>query len=375
MIKRIDMANFKCFEDEHVPMAKINLLTGINGSGKSTLIQALLLLRQSHSQGLLRSGGLALNGDLVQLGAGYDAFYEFAEEDTLELGLLLEGERTAKWRFEYNRTAQTLVGAAKNEDVHDVIFSVPPIGGEVHYLAAERVGPRVGYQMADYAVEQQHQLGNKGEFAGHYLSQFGSSAAIGTAHVGHSSSVSGSLVHHVEAWLSEVSPNVRLQIDVFRDLDIVQLKYSFDGPSGKSRDYRPTNVGFGLSYTLSVIVAALTAKPGSLLIIENPEAHLHPRGQTRLTNLLAKVARGGAQVIIETHSDHILNGLRLAVCDDVIGPDDVQIHFFERRRTHERTYHTYTSPRIDASGRLEPWPSGFFDEMEMSLDRLITSKR
>jgi len=72
--------------------------------------------------------------------------------------------------------------------------------------------------------------------------------------------------------------------------------------------------GFGLSYTLPVITALLvgTLIPNSLVIIENPEAHLHPRGQTEIARLIALCAQVGTQIIIETHSDHLFDGIRIA---------------------------------------------------------------
>jgi predicted ATPase len=77
------------------------------------------------------------------------------------------------------------------------------------------------------------------------------------------------------------------------------------------------------------------------------------------------------QVLIETHSDHVLNGVRLAVHDGTLAPEEARIHFFERRRTPERAYAARTSPVIDADGRVEPWPAGFFDELEVSLAKLL----
>jgi len=87
--------------------------------------------------------------------------------------------------------------------------------------------------------------------------------------------------------------------------------------------------------------------------------------------LLVRAAAAGVQVVIETHSDHVLNGFRIAVHEGILKPNDAAIHYFERRVTEERMYHALTSPTIDADGRIDPWPPGFFDEMELSLERLL----
>lgn len=371
MIRKVTLKNFKCFEWAEIGLGSITLVTGLNGSGKSSFIQSLLLLRQSHSQSLLRSGKLAINGDLVQMGAGHDAFYEMAEddEDVIRLELSWDDGVSARWGFAYDRSADVL--EKESADVDPRVFDRAPIGGDMQFLAAERIGPRVAYDMSDYAVEHQRQLGSRGELAGHFLAHFGRTR-VALPQVHHKEAASNLLIDQVEAWLGEVTPGVRLHVDPHRALDAVQVGFSFAGPHGNTNQYRPTNVGFGLSYTLSLLVATLAAKEGSLLIVENPEAHLHPRGQTKLTGLLASAATAGVQVIIETHSDHVLNGLRLAVHDGVLSPQQAAIHYFERRATPERVYHTLISPKVYSDGRIDPWPSGFFDEMENVLERLLS---
>jgi predicted ATPase len=380
------MHNFKCWADEEVPLGALTLVTGLNGAGKSTLLQSLLVLRQSHEQGLLAQGRLAINGELVTLGTGRDVFCENAEDDSLALGLCWRSGREMTWSFRYDRTADVLEAdpvappspaVAARADIVAHVPGVtlatlvdPPFVGEFFHLAAERTGPRVSGEVSDYRVRVRRELGSRGELAGHFLAVHGREP-IGVIALRHQEGVSGSLVDQVEAWLGEVSPGARLHVGEHRDLDAVQIRYSFAGPAGGTNEYRATNVGFGLSYTLPILVAALAAHPGALVVIENPEAHLHPRGQVRLAELLSTAAAHGVQVLIETHSDHVLNGVRLAVHAGKLAPADARIHFFERRTTPERAYAARLSPMIDAEGRLDPWPPGFFDELEISLARLL----
>lgn len=96
----------------------------------------------------------------------------------------------------------------------------------------------------------------------------------------------------------------------------------------KSDFQRPQNVGFGLTQLFPIIVAILAAREGDIILIENPEVHLHPKAQQDVGTLLARVAASGVQVVVETHSDHVLNGVRLAVKSKSIVPADVAIHFF-----------------------------------------------
>jgi predicted ATPase len=385
VIAAILLHNFKCWSDEEVPLGALTLVTGLNGAGKSTVLQSLLVLRQSHEQGLLAEGRLAINGDLVTLGTGRDAFCEDAEDEYLGLGLHFRDGTQARWSFRYDRSADVLesdqgwsggMHAPAPENPGQMAASAtarPPFAGEFFYLAAERIGPRVFAEVSDHRVRVRRELGSQGELAAHFLAVHGRTP-IGIPALRHPEGVSDRLVDQVEAWLGEVSPGARLHIGEHRDLDAVQIRYSFMGPAGGTNEYRATNVGFGLSYTLPILVAALAARPGALIIVENPEAHLHPRGQVRLAQLLAAAAAHGVQVLIETHSDHVLNGVRLAVHAGELAAKETRVHFFERRTTPERGYAARISPVIDQDGRIEPWPAGFFDEIEMSLAKLLAPR-
>jgi predicted ATPase len=104
-------------------------------------------------------------------------------------------------------------------------------------------------------------------------------------------------------------------------------------------------------------------------MIENPEAHLHPRGQVAMGRLMALAASIGVQILVETHSDHVLNGIRLAVKAGEIPPDDVKLHFFRRDRETKAT--VIETPPVARDGRLGFWPEDFFDQWEKSLDELL----
>ena len=84
-----------------------------------------------------------------------------------------------------------------------------------------------------------------------------------------------------------------------------------------------------------------------------------------------RAALAGVQVVVETHSDHFLDGVRIAVRDGLLPPHDVAIHYFERRGSKS----TVTSPEVDPDGRLSSWPAGFFDQHEDNLARLLAPRR
>ena len=113
------------------------------------------------------------------------------------------------------------------------------------------------------------------------------------------------------------------------------------------------------------------AKKDRLIIIENPEAHLHPRGQAEMGRLMALAAQAGAQIIAETHSDHILNGVRVAVKNGDIPKEDARIFFFDRNTTDFEQYSYVVPINIDHNGELSEYPPNFLDEWNNQLFKLI----
>ena len=368
MIRQLRLQNFKRFEDQCLDLGNITLLSGLNGMGKSSVLQSLLLLRQSHQQGVLKHDGLALNGDLINIGTAEDALFEGAKQDTIGFFLSF-GNRSGEandafWQFEYDPESEILglvsCGVCP-ETYQSNLFS-----DDFQYLQAERLGPRTSFAMSDFQVRQHRQLGTMGEYTAHFLSVF-RDTEIPNPGLNHPKARSLNLLSQVEAWLCEISPGTKVSILDSPGIDLVSLRYSY----GLSKQYRATNVGFGITYTLPVITAILSAKPGALLLLENPEAHLHPRGQARMGHLLAEAAAQNVQIILETHSDHVLNGIRLAVHSGNLSPEAVNLHFFQQRESTEGMVSEVVSPTMNRRGRIDRWPDGFFDEWDNSLEALL----
>lgn len=372
MIDELRLRNFKCFREAKVRLAPLTLLTGINGAGKSSVIQSLLLLRQSYDHGLLRSGGLLLEGELLRMGRGIDVLYENADEDFVEIGLSQSSGDEVVWRFAYNR-AEDVMRIEKDlswNSVHALSIFAP----HFCYLQAERVGPRTAFDTSEHIVHLGRQLGSDGRFTADFIMKFGSETLATASHLHHPRTTAGSkttLREQIELWMQEISPGIRISCVAQETTDTVSLKYAFARAGEVSRAYRATNVGFGITFTLPVVVAILSAKKNGLVLIENPEAHLHPRGQAKVTELICRAAASGTQVIVESHSDHVLNAVRLAVRSRLLKPSDVAIHYFIPAAKDAIAQTTIRSPKIDADGRIDEWPDGFFDEIEKALGNMI----
>lgn len=374
MLERLRLQNFKAFTELHLHMAPLTLLSGLNGVGKSTALQALALLRQSSDAGALSREGFLLNGDYVNLGTGQDVLCEdyVAPEGNVEIliALTLTGEEERVWAADYEKDADLLrlasgrTEGADPQDGGDFLF-----GRGFQYLRADRIVPAVSYPKSYDAAIRRNFLGSSGEHTANYL-RVHRDEHLSDPVLLHPLGRSGALLDQVEAWMQEFCPGVNVAVDDLEGTDAVRLSYGFFGTAGidATNRYRPTNVGFGLTYVLPVIVACLTAKPGGLVLLENPEGHLHPRGQTQMGRLCALTASTGAQVVVESHSDHLLNGIRLSVKDGALGAQQVAVHYFHRESKGDVQV---AHPVVSADGMLSDWPRGFFDEWDQALDQLL----
>lgn len=365
MLEAIEFTSFKCFRKQKVGLKPLTLLSGVNGMGKSSVIQGLALLRQSANERLLPDEGLLLNGSWVSLGTAQDVLYEFAEADEIHIGL--ETKRgPARWRFSARNPEDDLL---KKLEGPTLLPDIPLFRPGVLYLSAERLGPRALHSMSNFEVRTRGEMRADGSLAVAWLDE--NARITLDPQMYHKASMASSLPEQLEAWMSEITPGVRVETSVRRHLQAIELGFSFALKGATTRSMRPTGVGFGLSYTLPVVLACLVAGSEKLIMLENPEAHLHPRAQMAIGDLVARAAATGAQLLVETHSDHLLNGARLAVKRGLLDPDDVAIHFFSRHVEEHRLVHDVISPRIDADGRLDQWPEGFFDQFDVALEQLM----
>lgn len=376
--------NFKCFERERISFGALTLLTGVNGMGKSTVLQALLLIRQSYCANLLPDFGLQLDGDYVRLGTAVDVLYDGArgdDADSVRMSVGFTGGEDLFFRFDASDKAANVMpvldkrlppesnsallntGGSLGKDRH------AHSGSRFQYLAAERLGPREVHAVSKHHVDNLRDVGSDGSYAVAFLDAHGADPVH--ERMRRSDAASPQLLSQVTAWLGEVSPGVRISTLQYQELGRAAMSLSFVSGQATSRKLRATGVGFGVSYTLPVLVAILSSRPEDIILIENPEAHLHPRGQMALGGLLAKAASAGVQVLCETHSDHVLNGVRLAVKQRELSPEAAALHYFSRRDDGERIVHRVASPRIDSDGRIDAWPEGFFDQWDIALERLM----
>ena len=368
MITQLELQFFKCFELLRLPLAPFTLLTGPNASGKSSVLQALVLLHQTMREHEW-STRLALNGDSIRMGAMPDVVDEEFGRNSFRVALETE-EGVCDWTFEGDRRDMSMrvesvtVNGRTSEQPEALRYLMPPAERQatvsfarymrnLTYITAERLAPQETYELEDPHLVTT--VGTRGEHA------------VGLLHWSRDESILEALVlpdvpprllHQVQARMRTLFPGCTLDLQQAQQANAVTLGLSM---SESQAFHRPIHTGFGLTQILPIIVAILSASENDVVLIENPEVHLHPAGQALMGQLLADVARAGVQVLVETHSDHVLNGIRRAVRTKRLSPEQVAIHFF-RPRSGDDTQ--VLSPALDASGNLDHWPEGFFDQFD-----------
>lgn len=385
MIQSFELKNFKSIKKKKFKLRNLNVLLGLNGQGKSSFIQSLLLLRQSDK---LSQGELKLNSGengLANIGTTKDALYQYSKSEGLSITLQFKDTQPYQMDFGYEIDADVFKQKIYLADLVDNYITANQeqslFSNNFQYLNAQRIEPK-SVNVTSYSnVVDANNIGKYGQYTAHYIELRGNEE-IAFDNVLHKDSktfdsvtnkevVNKTLINQINLWLGEISPGVNVRTTKISS-DFVLLEYVFKQPNfGNTNRYKPENVGFGISYALHVVTALLASRPGELIIIENPESHIHPRGQAELGKLIASVAQNDVQIIIETHSDHILNGIRVGVKEGVIEKGKVVAFYFKKIIEEAEQYSKITDIEIDRNGTLSDYPANLLDEWSNQLSKLI----
>lgn len=372
MIAKIRLKNFKRFRDLTLPTANLTVLTGTNGAGKSTVLQSLLLARQIARQP--NRTHVELNGvGSLDLGGPDDIIHREASEELASVEVRDTHGKHWLWSFgakesSDSRTLNAIV-VERPGDYNGILARSAP---EFCYLSAERLGPR-DVLAASAARLEELDVGPRGEFVAQVLASFDRSR-ISTGRADNLSPETQlfGLLSQTESWMAKIVRPIQIEAEWFPNTSVTRLRFKTPGLTAEWT--RAPNAGFGISYALPVVVAALRAADGGLLLVENPEAHLHPAGQSKIGGFLARIAADGVQVFLETHSDHVLNGIRVAVAEGsaALSPEETAIHFF---RAEDEDGPDLYSIELKRTGQLSAWPIGFFDQVQVDLAALVSKQR
>ncbi|MEG0135800.1 MAG: DUF3696 domain-containing protein [Cetobacterium sp.] len=372
----VEYKNFKCLEDERIELGNLTLLSGVNSSGKSTTIQGIILLKQNiqqlptnlidelnmeYSSFYKLITRIRLNGVYTKLGTVSKVLYKEAKKDIINLKLITENSEIL---FESNLDK---IGDRTKEDNYPCTVTCKGtpeveflIKETFQYLSADRISPSSHYPYSNEDVELNN-IGTRGEYVAHFLNNRGKED-LNILELKHCEASNNTISENVSKWISTISKGLEVVSSVDTSTMQSYLNYRYEGDIFGAKE-----VGFGITYSLPIIVAILKSKPGDILIIENPESHLHPAGQVQIARLCSKAANYGVQIIIESHSDHFLNGIRVAIKEKVLSEENTKIYFFKKDYKKSEIL----TLGINTDGGINQWPQGFFDEFENQLVKLI----
>ncbi len=343
MIKNLILSNFKSILNCNLDFSNLTILTGLNASGKSSVIQALRLVNAAYDD-KFKKGNIELEGHVKP------QFFKskLSKDDYYHIKVNTDRE---VYSVKVHTASDSYT--AKIDEVHK---SFP----HIYYLSADRLGPT---NTMSLSPSGETLIGEKGQFIVDFLDK-NKYSKINEKLI-YKDGATNLLMENVNGWLGKIAPNVAF------NYEIEPLRSSaypnYDG-------IVPTETGFGLSFTLPVITLLLYLfeNTQSLFLIENPEAHLHPAAQTAMGILLAKAAASGKQIVVETHSDHIIDGIRIASKKKYINENDVRFHYFSKIDFEHET--TIESPRLLQDGKLSFWPKGFFDQSVIDKMELLKNE-
>lgn len=354
MVSKILADGYKCIDRIELGLKEFTLLSGINSAGKSSIIQALLYVVQRQK----REENSERGCEYVDLGRFPDIKNSIKGNRKILFEIdMKNGDVTSKSKVTVTiGEAVSLVGLDSTNDMPDYIKT-----HQIVYLPADRIGVEKAY---DLNTEKPREIGNHGEYTYSFLGMFGQEKIPEEAFAFEPETVGMSLNNQVNYWL-EYLTGFHIQTNIVEDIDQVVATYA---NAKSNRYYRAKNVGTGVTYIATLVIAALSCRADDTLIIENPEIHLHPRAQSRLVEFLAYVSNLGLQVILETHSDHIYNGLRKCIKKKRIARDKAAVYFLELDETMQTRVYDI---RLNEQGAEENHPYGLFDQFDDDLDELL----
>lgn len=347
----ITIKGFKCFADNTLELNKITLLTGANASGKSSVVQAILLLKDaSESNDLISLLNLDDQRYAFDFGSADSLINNELKSDEVEIGL--SDDIVMLFRGNEQEQSRKLLVHVKGLDGLHAFF-----GRGLTYFTAERQGPRYEY---DRKVSCGSNCGCHGENAGNVMADKWNARVAGNRLLVENEKEEFFNIA-LDDWVDYIFPGVTIRVQP-RGTQSYQIliRERYHNIQTDS-----TNIGFGISYALPLLVGGLLAEEDSWLVVENPEAHLHAKAQSNMGYFLGMMAAAGLRVVVETHSEHIVNGIRrAALVSGRLKSEDVNIYFFKNKSEIELII-------MDEYGNLSDFPVDFFDQSRQDMLEII----
>lgn len=404
-------------EEQSIEFAPLTLLAGANSSGKSSMMQALLLLKQTLDASF-DPGALLLNGPHAKFTSAEQLFFRTSKRTRgRTFSVTIAADRTHELRVEYGLDERKRLQVARLQyfdaahpvDIHvgmdraKVEEALPTNLREMQQSFDKQMKRHSHWQVERYRcflvfnLEHGLMLGGFGQgispsqtvqpaiqkiihvpgLRANPERQYALAAASGT-YPGTFDRYTASVI---ASWKDLGKSALLTQLG--KDLEQLGLTWKVDVRHPSDTDVellvgrlpRPcrggaldlvsiADVGFGVSQVLPVLVALLTAQPSQLVVLEQPELHLHPRAQLALAAIISRASARGVRVVVETHSHLLLLGLQTLVARGSLPSHSTKLHWFEREAVSGRT--RIRVGTLDGHGAFADLPVDFGDVAMMA---------
>lgn len=351
MLKQYTVSGFKSFESVTLNLGKLNLFAGANSAGKSTAIQALLFAADNLR---LEAG----SGSMVSLHTPPVTFNEIRNylKNSKEYGISLSSDDDNEVALRFTPADDAFQKTRVEQEGIPSYSLYGQLCRNLLYLPATRT-----WQLTDSTINRDNgnnPLGLNGEYI------------IDFYYNHHEDLVPPELTFFLQTMTLEAQVNYWLfQLTGYRlavEPDSSRYKVKFITKDGK--ELLPYHVGTGISFITEVVITCLSLKQNGLVIVENPEIHLHPSAQADLIDFFARIAKSGRQVIIESHSDHLFNGIRRLLHNEKLAVPDVSVYNFVR---YDSGLTSGNFIYLNQFGGIDNYEPGMFEQFDKDLDEIL----
>lgn len=356
MITNVQIEGFKAIDKTSLLFKPITILTGTNSSGKSSALQGILKVQAGIEGARNFENGRERNQDM-SFTQNANAITKFKNviQPMSEIRNRITNSKKIKISIGYHNQHEIIF--EQKEDVsHQLSFSSGndfSFFTELHYLSANRepidrdtniVGMHDGYvdslgQNTTFVLVKNRNLLLR-------------NAVCQNQNV-------RTLDYQLDYWLSKI---VQQKIKSIAELVEIKESVTFFYEMNDVSNIAPDSVGTGQNHIVHILLMCLLAKEGEIVIIENPELHLHPKAQAALSEFFTMIANAGIQLIIETHSEHIIHKFCHKVFKKELDHNNIIIHYKESvEQDFETIYINKRGHYSDEEGNAVMFPGGFFD--------------
>lgn len=413
-VSQIRLLNFRNWTDQHwtsgIDLRPITLMLGRNSAGKTSILQPLRMLKQTieaTDDGIHLHLGAGLT-DGVNLGAFGDVVNGHDESRELGVGIdVAEKAISVDVRFRQvggRPTIESLVYRMRDEkldvtrtsnayqlssprfrlpnwdgakDVHEPKKAYEPGRGiEVSEKALSDLGPSLGKTVRDAVLTVKEAFKTF-----HYLGPFRPQPArevtwtqqdptrLGVTGAEAVQALIGSATGREKSKLLASVSEWLKRLDLADGIEVrrlgTSLLYQLEVVQGESRS-NLIDVGYGVSQVLPVIVLLQFVPEGSVILCEDPEAHLHPMAQATLADMFVEVAQTRRlQILLETHSEHLFRRLQYLMAEGRVRSTDCALYYVERDEPSAKL----TVLESDEFGRVKNWPDMLFGDAIGEVER------